>query len=115
MIQQEYQLNETFNAYGKDDLLTSTVDTTWKDNSNNCRTLVGFRKEDGKFVPLGGELQYDTDTARLSGVWVLDKPHKVQLRCLGTTGGVTVKITEKNTTVPLGDDSRPYNNERTFT
>ena len=56
-------------------------------------------------------MKYDTQEARISGVWELNKskfPLKIYL--IGQNGAVTVRVSEKNINKPLGSNAKPYYN-----
>ena len=94
-VQQEYEIGQDFGAYRLSDLTADAqagADWTW-----DHRTLSGFRKENGEFVPQGGTLNFDTEHAQVSGVWTLDSSeYPLSVFGLGSTGRVAVKVIEYN-------------------
>lgn len=103
-IQQNYIPGEAFNTYFLSDLTAQNpTDWTWEH-----RTLSCYKTELYGNIPLGGELTLNEQYGQISGVWQLDKLNKVVLCCLGTTGEISIKITENNMQYPLADAQHPY-------
>ena len=107
-ITQEYNIGVPFNTYTTAEL--SSSDWKWP-----MRTLSGFIDEDGNFVELGSQITRNTERSYLSGVWTLNKStHPLKIYGIGQSGSLSVRIYERNCSLPLADSSHPYERTQEF-
>ena len=101
-IQQEYKIGELFNVY---DWSKLSANDEWK---WPCRTLVGFRREDGLSIALGGETTFDDKYAQVSGIWELSRiAVPLSIYFCGQSGKVSVSVSACNVELPLANADHP--------
>ena len=109
MIKQDYEIGAetTLSTHAQ----LSVADAEWQWIH---RTLIGFEDEDGHFIESGGKTTFHTQTAEVSGVWILDKSqYPVKIYAIGSSGQIQVAVKEINRELPLGNSSHPF--EKTVT
>ena len=105
-ITQEYEINGNTTLSTWEQLSDASISESLPDNESwvwEHRTLSCFVDENGNFIELNGTKVFDSPTARLSGVWMLNKSEwPVKIYAVGSNGRIQVTIKEINRQRPLG-------------